>query len=144
MNKSLAMKQWENLKSKVEGCGVKVEELSQVQGLPDMVFCCNAGLVVGQKVKLVFLQLLCGVISSASFDVLRCICLIFGIQKDKENVSTILTGSNQPDSRCSETNQLTLRVVEIRFSPALISCGLGTDSGELNRLNESLSRIVNH
>jgi len=47
-----AMQQWETLKKTIEQCGVEVKELTPVNGLPDMVFCCNAGIVHGNKVYL--------------------------------------------------------------------------------------------
>jgi len=47
-----AMQQWESLKRTIEKCGVQVKELTPVKGLPDMVFCCNAGIVHGNKVYL--------------------------------------------------------------------------------------------
>lgn len=47
-----AMKQWENLKNQIELCGTEVKELSQAKALPDMVFCCNAGIVYKNKVRL--------------------------------------------------------------------------------------------
>lgn len=47
---NLAQKQWDNLKNIIEGCGVEVKTINQVDGLPDMVFCCNSGIVYGKKV----------------------------------------------------------------------------------------------
>jgi len=45
----LAQKQWDNLKQNIEKCGVEVKTIPQVDGLPDMVFCCNSGIVYGKK-----------------------------------------------------------------------------------------------
>jgi len=45
----LAMSQWELLKSKIEKHGCKVEEIDQAEGLPDMVFTANGGVVRGDK-----------------------------------------------------------------------------------------------
>ena len=46
---TLALKQWQNLKSVYENLGLGVEVVEAVKGWPDMVFTANAGLVVGDK-----------------------------------------------------------------------------------------------
>ncbi|CEF71606.1 Amidinotransferase family-containing protein [Strongyloides ratti] len=50
VDKNKAMEQWNNLKNLIEIEGVKVLTLEQVEGLPDMVFSCNFGLVYKNKV----------------------------------------------------------------------------------------------
>lgn len=42
---SLARKQWHDLKSLIESLGARVELMSPVKGLPDLVFTANAGLI---------------------------------------------------------------------------------------------------
>uniref|UniRef100_A0A915DQN8 Amidinotransferase n=1 Tax=Ditylenchus dipsaci TaxID=166011 RepID=A0A915DQN8_9BILA len=52
VDSSSAMKQWQQLKQTIEKEDVKVSTLEQAKGLPDMVFSCNSGLVLGNKVYL--------------------------------------------------------------------------------------------
>uniref|UniRef100_A0A914E4X9 Amidinotransferase n=1 Tax=Acrobeloides nanus TaxID=290746 RepID=A0A914E4X9_9BILA len=52
VNKEKAMKQWKDLKLAIENEGVKVLTLDQVQGLPDMVFVCNSGIIYQDRVYL--------------------------------------------------------------------------------------------
>lgn len=52
VDKVLAQKQWDALKSTIENEGVKVMTLDQAHDLPDMVFVCNSGLVLDNKVYL--------------------------------------------------------------------------------------------
>ncbi|MFH4979769.1 hypothetical protein AB6A40_006478 [Gnathostoma spinigerum] len=52
VDQSKAMQQWNELKAAIEKQGVEVLTLEQVEGLPDMVFVCNSGLVLGNKVYL--------------------------------------------------------------------------------------------
>uniref|UniRef100_A0A915JMZ1 Uncharacterized protein n=1 Tax=Romanomermis culicivorax TaxID=13658 RepID=A0A915JMZ1_ROMCU len=49
VDKALAQKQWDALKTTLEKLSVQVKTIDQVPGLPDMVFCCNSGLVYGDK-----------------------------------------------------------------------------------------------
>lgn len=51
VQKSVAQKQWDRLRLTLERTGVQVHEIEQVKGLPDMVFCCNAGIAYKNKVK---------------------------------------------------------------------------------------------
>jgi len=50
VNKQLAQKQWENLKKIYFDLGVRVEVIKPIEGLPDMVFTANAGLVLDRLV----------------------------------------------------------------------------------------------
>ncbi len=50
--KATAHKQWLELKEALESHGAVVEIIPQVQGLPDMVFTANGGLVLGNRVAL--------------------------------------------------------------------------------------------
>lgn len=50
VDRKLAYEQWTNLKNAVESCGVEVKVVKQVEGLPDMVFICDSGLVYKNKV----------------------------------------------------------------------------------------------
>jgi len=43
VDRQKAMREWNALKSSIEAEGVKVLTLDQIEGLPDMVFCCNSG-----------------------------------------------------------------------------------------------------
>jgi len=52
VQKSVAQKQWDRLRLTLERTGVQVHEMDQVKGLPDMVFCCNAGIAYKNKVYL--------------------------------------------------------------------------------------------
>ncbi|VDK20857.1 unnamed protein product, partial [Anisakis simplex] len=52
VDKQKAFDQWNTLKSVIQKTGVEVLTLDQVQGLPDMVFVCNSGLVLNNKVYL--------------------------------------------------------------------------------------------
>jgi len=52
VDKALAQKQWDVLKTSIEDQGVEVVTLDQAHGLPDMVFVCNSGLVRDNKVYL--------------------------------------------------------------------------------------------
>jgi N-dimethylarginine dimethylaminohydrolase len=52
VDKALAQKQWDALKSAIENEGVKVMTLDQAPDVPDMVFVCNSGLVLDNKVYL--------------------------------------------------------------------------------------------
>uniref|UniRef100_F1LAS8 Amidinotransferase n=2 Tax=Ascaris TaxID=6251 RepID=F1LAS8_ASCSU len=52
VDKAKAFEQWNLLKSAIEKEGVEVLTLEQAQGLPDMVFVCNSGLVLNDKVYL--------------------------------------------------------------------------------------------
>uniref|UniRef100_A0A0M3HHX3 Glutaredoxin domain-containing protein n=1 Tax=Ascaris lumbricoides TaxID=6252 RepID=A0A0M3HHX3_ASCLU len=56
VDKAKAFEQWNLLKSAIEKEGVEVKPkvltLEQAQGLPDMVFVCNSGLVLNDKVYL--------------------------------------------------------------------------------------------
>lgn len=47
-----AQDQWDRLKSSIQKCGIEVKEIEPVEGLLDMVFCCNAGIVNGDRVYL--------------------------------------------------------------------------------------------
>ena len=47
-----AVRQWESLKDKLETSGATIELMQPAQGLPDMVFTANAGLVHRQEVIL--------------------------------------------------------------------------------------------
>jgi N-dimethylarginine dimethylaminohydrolase len=49
---ALARAQWQGLRSTLESLGAKIELVSPVKGLPDMVFTANAGLVAGKRVFL--------------------------------------------------------------------------------------------
>ena len=49
VNKQLAMKQWENLKSTFTSIGVKVDVIENSPGLVDQVFCANCAVVWGGK-----------------------------------------------------------------------------------------------
>jgi N-dimethylarginine dimethylaminohydrolase len=44
VDKQKSMEQWNELKISIENEGVKVLTIKQVEGQPDMVFCCNSGL----------------------------------------------------------------------------------------------------
>jgi len=48
----LAHKQWNSLKTAIEKCGVTVKTIEPDSSVPDMVFCCNSGLVYHNKVYL--------------------------------------------------------------------------------------------
>ena len=48
----LAVEQWHHLVATLRRAGAKVETIEPVQGLPDMVFVANAGLVAGQRLVL--------------------------------------------------------------------------------------------
>jgi N-dimethylarginine dimethylaminohydrolase len=48
-DRPLAVKQWEQLRDRLEKLDCKVEFVPPQQGLPDMVFTANAGLVVGSQ-----------------------------------------------------------------------------------------------
>jgi N-dimethylarginine dimethylaminohydrolase len=52
VNKAIALQQWEKLYNTILSCAAKVELISGVAGLPDMVFTANAGLVLEKKVVL--------------------------------------------------------------------------------------------
>ncbi|KAH7718871.1 Amidinotransferase [Aphelenchoides avenae] len=52
VDKQRAHAQWDQLKGAIEKEGVEVLTLDQVQGLPDMVFVCNSGIVRDNKVYL--------------------------------------------------------------------------------------------
>ncbi|CAJ0585490.1 unnamed protein product, partial [Mesorhabditis spiculigera] len=52
VDKAKANQQWNALKSAIEKEGVQVLTLEQQKGLPDQVFVCNSGLVLGDKVYL--------------------------------------------------------------------------------------------
>jgi N-dimethylarginine dimethylaminohydrolase len=52
VDSALAHKQWNTLKNAFEKNGVEVKTINQAEGLPDMVFCCNSGIVYGKKVYL--------------------------------------------------------------------------------------------
>lgn len=45
-----AQRQWDDLKKAIEKAGVPVKTLEPVDGLPDMVFVCNSGIVLNNKV----------------------------------------------------------------------------------------------
>ncbi len=47
-----AQEQWEKLMTTIQKCGVEVNVMEPADGLPDMVFCCNAGIVNGNKVSI--------------------------------------------------------------------------------------------
>uniref|UniRef100_A0AC35U4V0 Amidinotransferase n=1 Tax=Rhabditophanes sp. KR3021 TaxID=114890 RepID=A0AC35U4V0_9BILA len=49
VDKDKAMTQWTHLKNEIEAEGVEVKVLEHVNGLPDMVFSCNAGLAYNNK-----------------------------------------------------------------------------------------------
>ncbi|KAI6229961.1 hypothetical protein M3Y99_01118400 [Aphelenchoides fujianensis] len=49
VDRALAHKQWDQLKSAIEAEGVQVLTLEQEPNLPDMVFVCNSGLVFENK-----------------------------------------------------------------------------------------------
>ena len=51
VDQTKAQSQWESLKAAIESCAVEVLTLEPVKGLPDMVFCCNSGIVRGDKVS---------------------------------------------------------------------------------------------
>lgn len=51
VDSALAHKQWNTLKNAFEKNGVEVKTINQAEGLPDMVFCCNSGIVYGKKVN---------------------------------------------------------------------------------------------
>lgn len=52
VDKSLAAAQWATLKNKIESLGAQVVEVPPRQGLPDMVYTANAGVVHGDEVVL--------------------------------------------------------------------------------------------
>uniref|UniRef100_A0A7E4ZR16 Amidinotransferase n=1 Tax=Panagrellus redivivus TaxID=6233 RepID=A0A7E4ZR16_PANRE len=52
VDQAKAQTQWDALKVAIEKQGVKVLTLDQAPGLPDMVFVCNSGLVLGNNVYL--------------------------------------------------------------------------------------------
>ncbi len=52
VNRSIAISQWHNLQSILEGIGIEVNVAESTQGLPDMVFAANAGKVYKKKVLL--------------------------------------------------------------------------------------------
>tara|TARA_Y100001973_G_scaffold65341_1_gene95557 strand:- start:39 stop:761 length:723 start_codon:yes stop_codon:yes gene_type:complete len=49
VDKSKALNQWNNLKDKIISLGAKVEQIDAVQGLPDMIFTANCGIVYGNQ-----------------------------------------------------------------------------------------------
>ena len=48
-----AQDQWDKLRMSILKCGVDVKIIDPVQGLPDMVFCCNSAIVNENKVRAV-------------------------------------------------------------------------------------------
>lgn len=44
------MDQWRTLRKALREADVDVITMDQVEGLPDMVFCCNSGIVLGNQV----------------------------------------------------------------------------------------------
>jgi len=52
VDSQLAQKQWNALKSAIEKCGVTVHTMESDASVPDLVFCCNSGLVYRDKVYL--------------------------------------------------------------------------------------------
>lgn len=52
VDKTLAQRQFDSLKNALEKLNVQTKMIDQVQGLPDMVFCCNSGIVYENKVYL--------------------------------------------------------------------------------------------
>ncbi|KFD50833.1 hypothetical protein M514_08271 [Trichuris suis] len=52
VNKPLAWEQWRTLKRTIESCGAAVKLIEPVNGLPDMVFTANAGLIYKNHVWL--------------------------------------------------------------------------------------------
>ncbi|GIU84994.1 MAG: amidinotransferase [Acidimicrobiales bacterium] len=48
VDRTLARRQWECFVSTLRASGAEVEELTPVPGLPDLVFCANAGIVSGR------------------------------------------------------------------------------------------------
>ncbi|KRZ18078.1 Uncharacterized protein T11_2062 [Trichinella zimbabwensis] len=52
VDKNKALKQWLTLKETIEQCGAAVETIEPIEGLPDMVFTANAGLIYKESVWL--------------------------------------------------------------------------------------------
>ncbi len=52
INETLAQQQWLKLYETIQQCGVKIELVPPVSGLPDLVFTANAGLLLGKRVFL--------------------------------------------------------------------------------------------
>lgn len=52
VDRSLAVKQWNNLHGILEECGAKISLMSPIDGLPDLVFTANSGLVFNRRVIL--------------------------------------------------------------------------------------------
>uniref|UniRef100_A0A5S6QS82 Amidinotransferase n=1 Tax=Trichuris muris TaxID=70415 RepID=A0A5S6QS82_TRIMR len=52
VNKPLAWEQWTSLRRTIESCGATVKLIEPVNGLPDMVFTANAGLIYKNRVWL--------------------------------------------------------------------------------------------
>ncbi|MDP6719210.1 MAG: arginine deiminase-related protein [Pirellulaceae bacterium] len=51
-DQALAMRQWESLRQILKDCGTRISLQTPQQGLPDMVFTANAGLIYGRTVVL--------------------------------------------------------------------------------------------
>jgi hypothetical protein len=130
VDKSRANDQWNQLKSAIERAGVRVLTMEQAPDQPDMVFVCNSGIVLGNKVD----KTIC--LKCFHWIFFRCIWPNFVIRSVPVNRRTMRNGLKKTDTRLSADVMRMIYVSKVAAMHALqrtTNYGLDSVSAPIKR-----------